>query len=144
MTRVLMALGICLWSSLLLAQDCNLTLSGSIIDSHENTALEGAVINFIGESKIAYTDLDGRFEVDALCPAVYTIEIQHPLCNTMRLEINLTQDTDQTIYMEHHLEALNEVLITGQSYKTQSETLLNNTVGLQEIELYSSGSWVMC
>ncbi|MDC7998239.1 TonB-dependent receptor [Gilvibacter sediminis] len=140
MNKLLFTAGLCLCTLCAIAQDCQLVLSGSVIDSHENTALSGATLSIVGTAQIAYTDLDGRFSFADLCPAIYTLEIQHPECKTERFEINLRKDTDRTLFMEHHLEALNEVLITGRSFKTQSETQLNNTLELAEIEKYSSGS----
>ena len=140
MNKLLFTAGLCLCTLCAIAQDCQLKFSGSVIDSHENTALNGATLSIVGGTAIAYTDLDGRFTFSGLCPAIYVVEVQHPQCKTQRFEINLRKDTERTLFLEHHLEALNEVLITGRSFRTQSETQLNNTLDLATIEQYSSGS----
>ena len=140
MNKLILTAGLCLCTLCVIAQDCQLKFSGSVIDSHENTALNGATLSIVGGTAIAYTDLDGRFSFSGLCPAIYVVEVQHPQCKTQRFEINLRKDTERTLFLEHHLEALNEVLITGRSFRTQSETQLNNTLDLATIEQYSSGS----
>ena len=140
MIRTLIATGLILGSFSAIGQNCNLSLSGSVIDSHENTGLSGAVITISGNYDAVFTDLDGTFMINDMCPGDYTLEISHPQCKTRTFDISLRRDTDRSFFLEHHLEILNEVLISGRSFKTQSETQLNNTVTLQQIEQYSSGS----
>lgn len=140
MNKVFYTILILLVSLPVYAQTCELRYSGTIIDGHENTALDSAVITIVEEAKSVYSDLDGNFEFTGLCPGTYTVRISHPYCKIKEVELKLNSNTNRSYFLEHHLEALNEVLITGKSYKTQSETLLNNTVLRSKIEQFSDGS----
>ncbi len=140
MIRITLALCCFVASFNTVAQSCDLTLSGKIIDGHDDTALDSAVVTVVELSETVYSDFDGNFKFEGLCTGTYTIKVLHPFCKAKEVTIDLKSNTSKTIYLEHHLEALNEVIVTGKSFRTQSETQLNNTVNLAQIEAYSGGS----
>lgn len=121
-------------------QTCELNFSGKAIDSHENIPLEGAIVFMPSIDKSAYTNLDGEFAFTDLCAGTYTVQIEHPQCKTQIFEIVIRKDLDRSFYLEHHLEQLNEVIISGKSFRTKSETQLTNTIDLNQIEQFSSES----
>ena len=59
-------LGALMLSTIGIAQDCNYTLSGYIIDLHDNTALEDATIILAGSEKQIPVDKDGKYTITAI------------------------------------------------------------------------------
>ncbi|PQB04481.1 TonB-dependent receptor [Aureitalea marina] len=131
---------LCLYTTAGLSQNCKFTLTGSVVDSHDGDPLEGAVITGFSEGQVFYTDLDGRFSIPNLCEGTLGLQIAHPECKTQVFTLEITGDRSRTFRLEHHLESLNEVIITGKSYQTQSESILNNEIQRDQIERYTSGS----
>jgi iron complex outermembrane receptor protein len=128
------------FSALAFSQNCDLRLTGTVVDSHDDTPLEGATIYLAGTDRAVLSDLNGRFELGGICPGDLTLVVDHPQCTRLEFSLNMTDDRERTIRMEHHLESLNEVIITGKSYQTQSESLLNNQIDREQIEQFTSGS----
>ena len=108
---------------------CKNTLSGYIIDLHDNAVLENAAIIIVGSEKLYTTDKDGKYSIPNLCEATYTLQVSHEACATQIIRLTVKGNTQRNINMEHHLEALGEVSISGQSNarnsKTASEVSLN-------------------
>lgn len=139
--RILLAL--LLFTSTTLAvysQDCRATLSGHVLDFHDQTALAGATVLVVQQNKAVLTDLDGNFRIDNLCEGVYDVELSHPECRTLLFEVTIQGDLKRDFQMEHHLEELEEVQVVG-------EKMPDNTLSAQEqllssavLEGYSSGS----
>ena len=131
---------LCLFTSLAISQTCNLKLDGLVVDSHDGGPLDGAVITLIGQGSVFMSDIDGAFEISDLCPGSVALQISHPECRSAVFEFELNEDRERTFRLEHHLESLNEVIITGKAYQTQSESLLNNDIERDQIERFTSGS----
>ncbi|WP_299367159.1 TonB-dependent receptor [Winogradskyella sp.] len=118
-------------------QECNSVLSGEISDFHDNTALENASIKLIGTNKITISDKQGKFRFKDLCDKTYQIEVSHIACETKIITVKVQGDTHNVIKLEHHLEELDEVNVTGKERKetkTAQETLIKSDI----LEQYSS------
>ena len=61
-----------------LSQQCDYTLKGRVVDYHDRTPLEGAIIEVTARNRYVQTDADGNFEISALCADVYELQVSHP------------------------------------------------------------------
>ncbi|WFO17586.1 carboxypeptidase-like regulatory domain-containing protein [Cellulophaga baltica 4] len=110
------------------SQICNNTLSGKVIDLHDGTALVGAMIIIAGSEQTVVTDINGNFSIQNLCDQTYAIQISHPYCLTSGHKIKVDGNTIKTFQLEHHLEALNEIVLKGHAQNKKSNTLAQNTL----------------
>lgn len=122
------------------AQDCDLMISGQIIDTHDNSFLQGAVITIKGTNTISYSDENGYFEIKNICKGQITLKVTHPYCNTQTKELTLTRTTKINFKLEHHLEELNEVLLKGKLYDTELNSSISNQIKTDELEKFSNAS----
>jgi iron complex outermembrane receptor protein len=123
-----------------ISQNCNNTLSGKVIDLHDGTILVGATLIVAGTEQMVITDLEGNFTIPNLCNLSYNIQISHPYCLTKVLNIKIDGDTSKTIYLEHHIEELNEIIVKGLSYNKKLNTIIEKNISQEDLERFSSGS----
>lgn len=120
------------------AQNCNYTLLGEVKDFHDGTPITAANIYIKQLDKYIISDFDGKFKIENLCQGELTLVISHIGCETKTIVIQISGDTFKSIAIEHHVEELNEVAVTGnrivKTTKTAQETLLK----AETIEQYSS------
>lgn len=133
-------LGITLLSSSLVAQDCSYELSGYIIDLHDNTVLEGATIIIAGSERAVTTTAEGKYTITGLCRATYTLQVSHPDCETQAVKVAVNGDTQRTINMEHHLNALGDIEIIAHAHKAKSQTGTETVVDHRILESNSAAS----
>jgi iron complex outermembrane receptor protein len=119
---------------------CNNTLTGQVIDLHDQTPLSGATVILTGAEIAVLTDFDGYFTLKNLCEGDYTLQISHPECRTRAFEVSLEETMSRTFKLEHHLESLNEVIVSGRAFSTKTESLLNNYLDETSLERLSAGS----
>ncbi|QIE58582.1 TonB-dependent receptor [Rasiella rasia] len=127
-------------SPYVLSQNCNLILSGTVIDLHDQSVLAGATVIVAGVEKAVVTDFDGNFKINNLCEGTYNLQISHPECKTEPFTVVVTEDVQQTFQLEHHLEALEQVLVTARGFVTKTESLLENKLATDVIDTYSGAS----
>ncbi|SFR46263.1 iron complex outermembrane recepter protein [Robiginitalea myxolifaciens] len=124
------------------AQQCDLVLSGKVLDFHDQSPLSGAVIEVTARDLYAQTDPLGSFTLKGLCPGVYELQVSHPECSTIFRVVEISEDSEIKISLEHHIEELEEVLVTGESdpneVASQAEAVLN-TETLREFSGASLG-----
>lgn len=123
-----------------ISQNCNNTLYGKIVDSHDGSVLVGATLILAGTEQVFQTDLDGNFTIPNLCDQTYSFQVSHPYCLTKGYSIKISGNTKKTFRLEHHLEELNEVTVKGKAYNNKTNTLLENRISNDELEHFSSGS----
>ncbi|MCB0456611.1 MAG: TonB-dependent receptor [Flavobacteriaceae bacterium] len=122
------------------SQQCNYTLSGKVIDIHDETPLSGATIVVAGPEIAVLSDLNGDFEVSNLCEGEFVIQVSHPECSTEVFKVLITENTSKTFKLEHHLESLNEVIISGKGFTTKTESLLENSLNEEKLDNFSNNS----
>ncbi|MEM9649304.1 MAG: TonB-dependent receptor [Bacteroidota bacterium] len=127
-------------SQLGLSQQCKNSLNGRVTDYHSKAPLEDATILVVGTSKEVRTDSLGNYRLINLCPGSYELEVSHPECSTIFLEVTLDNDKQLDISLEHHLEELDEVNVVGDVVSDKTNTALEEKLKLQTLELYSSGT----
>ena len=115
-------LSILFFPKFLFSQDCNITLTGMILDKGTNIPLEYSTIFLenIGEGTI--TDEQGFFEIKNICPADYHLKVSHIGCHTEEQFIKIEKDTLLKIYLSHHSELLDEVVIHGSHEDNSTES----------------------
>jgi iron complex outermembrane recepter protein len=106
----LLVLGLFL-ASMAIGQDanCDLVLSGKVIDDHDRTPLSYAEI-FIPELLVGdVSDEEGHYRIEGLCPGIYLIRVTHLGCEPVERRVDLQRSTVLDIRMEHHHEELREL-----------------------------------
>lgn len=121
-------------------QDCHFTLSGKIIDFHNNAPLVGATIIVAGMDKAVLSDFDGTFKIDDLCKGSYRLQIYHPECLTKVVSIKIDKDTFEKIYLEHHISKLEQVVILGKAHENTLLSAEEIRLSSEEISRNSAGS----
>ena len=122
-----------------LAQDCQISFKGKITDFHDSTPIVGASLKIENSNKYAITDFDGLFEFKNLCEGKITLTIEHISCETKKVTINLNRDTFKDFTLEHHIEDLEEVVITS-THNVTSNTTQTTEIDNKTIEEYSGKS----
>ncbi len=122
------------------AQTCDYSISGRIIDRHDDSLLTGATLVLLNTGETVYSDLDGIYEFTGLCEGTLNIRVSHPLCEPSNVTISVPSNVPIDFYLEHHYEELGQVTVTGNAYATQSESLLENRVKLSTLEQFAAGS----
>lgn len=123
-----------------IAQDCDLSISGQIIDIHDNSTLQGAIIAIKGSNVVAYSDKNGNYELENLCSGEITLEVSHPYCEPQTKKVSLKENSVINFRLEHHLEELNEVLLKGKLYDKNLNSSISNQIKTKELENFSNAS----
>ena len=116
-----------IFSCKLSAQDspCSFTLSGRIIDEHDQSALQYASI-FVKELHRGVTaDDQGFYILEELCSGTYTLQISHVGCNPREQQLTVNQTMEANFQLEHHLHELSEVTVKGEIQENQTQTHLS-------------------
>ncbi len=108
---------ICAISTKTAAQNCKLTFTGKIIDFHDKTPIVGASVAILNLKKYTTSDINGSFEINNLCQGKIIVEVRHIACDTKQITLDLDKSISKEIFLEHHLEKLNEVVV-----KTNTKT----------------------
>ena len=121
-------------------QDCKFKLKGTVIDFHEETPLTGAIIQILDTDIRQITNAKGEFVISNLCDGTYELEISHPNCQTLIIPVEVAGSLNKTFYLEHHLEELDEVKITGDAVKNKTNSAQEQTLNAKTLQRYASGS----
>lgn len=124
MTRNTLLLGILLlFNSFLFSQDnCQLSISGKVIDEHDQSALSFSNIYILETHKGVVADLNGDFSLRGLCAGTYQLVVSHVGCESDTISIELKESIVRNFYLEHHLEELQAVNIDGESFKEKQSS----------------------
>lgn len=122
------------------AQDCDLSLSGYVIDLHDNSMLENASVRIDGTNKYAITNSQGFYKFEDLCPGSYKITISHINCDDLTKNVKIENNSIQNFSLEHHLESLNEVLIKGELYDVKDKSAITAQISHETIDQYSNAT----
>ena len=104
------------------AQDCNITFKGRIIDFHDKTPILGASIVVLNLNRYTTSNIDGVFEINNLCKGKIILEVKHISCESKQITIDIDKKINKDIYLEHHLEELNEVILKANT-KTEKSSV---------------------
>lgn len=124
--------------------NCDFTLSGSVIDEHDSSKLAFATLFIIGEQRGVSANENGSYVLDKLCPKTYRIVVSHIGCESDTVEIKISSNMKFNFILEHHLEELQEVQVNASlnentTNKSQlTEEKLNENTGKALSEMLSS------
>jgi len=122
------------------SQKCKDLLKGQVTDYHSKMPLENATILAVGSFSEVKTDKNGEFAIPNLCPGTYQLEVSHPECSTVLVNVKVDGATRFDIKLEHHLEELDEVNVVGNAVKNKTNSAQEDKLKLATLEQYSSGS----
>ena len=128
----------CCFFNISQSQNCTSTFFGEVHDFHDGTPIIEASIYIENLEKHTTTDHNGKFSIDNLCEGLITVVVSHLDCDTKRIEIEIKGDTFYEINLEHHIEALNEVTISGASNSKLTKTSQETILKTKTIERYSA------
>ncbi len=137
MKRLTLILVLLLGTTILSAQECDKTLTGKVIDFHDGAPLKEATITF--NNKTIVTDNNGRYTINDLCAVSYAFTVSHVDCNSQVFTIDLSKVTTKDFYLEHHLNELQEVQVSGENLSKTSSSQ-EETINKNIIERYSNAS----
>ena len=100
-----------LWGITLVTAQNSFKVSGIVNDFHDKTLLKDAKVK-IGNFQVN-TDDKGRFSFTKVNKGTYTLLAQHPKCEAFSKEIVVDKDLFLTINLEHHIEDIETVRLTG-------------------------------
>jgi len=136
--RILLSIGIISFLSFgAKSQDCQLILSGLVIDHHHEESLEFATVYIQEINSGTVCDSSGQFLITDLCPGKYHIIVSHIGCESKNYFLTITENTNQVFQLEHHEELMDEIEIKGET--SQSKTGLNKNTLKKEILFEQAG-----
>lgn len=119
-------------------QDCTYIFFGEVKDFHDGAPMSGATIKIETLDSYTSADIDGKFTIKNLCKGKLILIISHIGCDPQRLEIDINGDTYKEINMEHHIEELSEVKVSGNASKKLTETAQETRINTETIEQFSA------
>ena len=126
-------------TSFVFANKCSNNLSIKVVDFHDGSILSNATV-FIEEINISdITNDKGEVSFNKLCPKTYTIKVSHDDCNTVSIKINIRENTDKLIKLEHHLDELDEIIVLS-DLNTKSKSVFENKITRETLESYTNSS----
>ncbi len=113
-------------------------MSGSVIDEHDQSVLSYATIYVKELERGVVADSAGGYVLEGLCAGSYTLTVSHVSCEPVVLKINITGDTSKTLFLEHHVEALQALTIIGSGILEQP--IIQKRLDPNTLERYGSAS----
>lgn len=112
---------------------CNITLTGRVIDDHDESPLSFSHILIHGTGRVTVADENGEFTVTEICPGRYQVEVSHVGCEPIQRDIVVSSKSDQYLLfrMEHH-HHLREVEVAARTHESKAHV---NTQSFQNEEL---------
>ncbi|WP_338733785.1 TonB-dependent receptor [Mangrovimonas cancribranchiae] len=119
-------------------QNCNNTFLGEIKDFHDKSAIASATIYIKEKDKYLVSDFDGKFKIENLCSGTITLTISHIGCETKTVSYQISNHIAKTVFLEHHLEELSEVVISS-NLKTEN-TSIERSLNKSTLESFTDKS----
>ncbi|WP_412560989.1 TonB-dependent receptor [Winogradskyella sp. MIT101101] len=137
MTRLITGLIMAL-SCFSYSQDCNYTFLGELDDFHDGSPIVSATIYIKEKDKYMVSDFDGKFKIENLCSGTLTLTISHVGCETKIVSYDINGDTFEKILIEHHVEELDEISVSGNVTRTETKTAQETVIKANTLKKYSS------
>lgn len=120
------------------AQNCTYTFFGEVKDFHDGTPMSGATVYIETLNKYLAADINGKFSIKNICNGSLVLVISHVGCDTKRVEVEINGDTYKEINMEHHIEELHEVKVSGEAPKKLTKTAQETQISTETVERFSA------
>ncbi|MFP4845995.1 TonB-dependent receptor [Winogradskyella sp. PE311] len=125
-------------SCLSYSQNCTYTFLGELSDFHDGTPIGSATIFIKERDKYLVSDFDGKFKIEDLCIGGLTLTISHIGCETKTVSYDIVGDTFKAIKIEHHIEELNEISVSGNISKKETQTAQETVLKGNILKKYSA------
>lgn len=122
------------------AQECDLSLRGRVTDLHDGTPIFGALLKIEGTDLFVQTNENGTYSFGNLCPGEMVLFLVHPECNPITKKYNLISNTDLNFELEHHINELEEIVISDNQLKGLNGNAKESRLNTDQIIRYSSQS----
>lgn len=106
-------------------QTCSITISGKISDKHDNSALDYATLYIAETGLITTADSTGKYSLSNICPGKYTFIVEHTNCPSDTILLNISSSITYNFYLEHHTEALAEIITTASKVNKNNTQTIN-------------------
>ena len=116
----------------LVGQNCQLAVSGVIIDEGTQLPLPYVSVDVQEANQGTVSDADGGFLLSALCPGTYHLIFSHIGCDPIKIHLDIARDTILKIQLAHTIVSLDNVIVQGNS--TNYDNQASVSVGRQQIE----------
>lgn len=114
-----------------LAAQCQLSIRGTVWDTHTHEPLSDASILLDGTNLGANSDLNGLYELDKICAGTYVVHLSHIGCEAHDTIVNITENTSIINFaLPHTAHELATVSVTAKAVRAKSllsETSINGT-----------------
>ncbi len=127
------ALLLCFAGLQVFAQDCNLSISGKIIDLDDSEPMSFATVIIPDRNIAIITDSLGRFKIENLCPGDYVLNIKHFDCADTLIGVRVTEHKKMLIKLPHSSIRLEGVDVYGEQIKPKSTQTSDDLSG-EELE----------
>lgn len=118
MTRVILAAMLLMSLGSRAQEQCNLSISGKVVDEHDGQALSYAEVSIPATGRGVVVDSTGYYQLENICPGRILILVTHIGCDPVSRWINLTEDIENLdFYLEHHEELLQEIVLVDQQIR---------------------------
>ncbi len=97
-----------------IAQDCDAVLEGTVVDSHTGTPVPYAEVYLKGSLNGAFTNENGYYRIESICPGNYTVVCTHISCTHTEADIHIRSVTRKDILLEEHAFVIDHVVISSQ------------------------------
>ena len=111
------------------------------MDFHDGTPIKDATIFVKSMNRYTVSDEDGRFKIDDVCDGPLILVVSHVGCETRTVTYNVNNDVFETIYLEHHIEELEEVSLEASGTKKETLTAQETIIDRAVLTRYSSMSF---
>ena len=135
--RLVLLLFIALWHQQNSAQECTYILTGRVVDLHDGTPIFGSVIRILETGQFAQTNEKGFYRILNICRGEIRLEISHPECQTIERNISMPTNEEFLIELEHHINALEEIVLSEQSQSNVNKSVLESRLQQQQMDRYS-------
>ena len=110
------------------AQNCELKVTGLVIDLETKDGLSFANIYILEINRNFTADSSGLFALPPLCPGEYFITFSHVGCEGESYTFDISTDTSLSIFLDHSSHLLESVVV--RDIKPEA---VGNSIGLEEI-----------
>jgi iron complex outermembrane receptor protein len=91
------------------AQNCNIVLSGTVIDASNNLPLENTLVE-IKELGLKFnTDITGQYRFNNICAGTYVILVKHASCDSIQLQLSIQKNQTKNFRLLHSINELETV-----------------------------------
>ena len=120
----------------LYAQKCSYELYGEVYDIHENIPLEKVKVTVVETNQQLSTNAKGKFLFRNLCKGQYTLLFEHPDCISITQNQTLPVASVKRYYLEHHINELEEIIVSEISHKNTTKTGIERRLTESEIKRF--------